>query len=501
MAPRLSVALNEKPQRPLLYNIELEQSLLGGLLTSNPSLQSCSGLRSDHFFEPVHQAIFAAIQSLIEAKKPANPITVNPMLPQGQQVAGMSSAQYLARLCAEATSTINVADYAADVSQFHRARMIDAANSQMLTDLANGRHVKEATTSFYGDIDAIRIEAADRQTIVTLEASSESYIERAMAITTNTATYATPTGLKDLDEAIGGFCAGDLIVAAGRPGIGKSTLVASVARQAAALGSGVAFFSLEMSRDQLMSRFIADEAWNDPGYSPTGEPKTRLEYQRIFHPKNMNEPELCRMVEAQKRFAGLPMMIDYSSRLTVGEIAVRTSGIQRTLRSKFGKDLKLVIIDYIKFVQAGERYRGNRVYEIGEITAALKQLAKDMGITVMLLAQLSRAVENTDDKRPQLQHLRESGDLEADADTVLLLYRESYYLQQDPDFGTHGSAARTRFAECLNTLEINIPKNRMGPTRWLSLFCDMGCSVVRCAEKKGRDEGRPDMPFDGFNNG
>lgn len=490
---------DEKLKRPLLHNIELEQSLLGGVLVSNPSLQYCTELRPKHFYEPVHQAIFAAIQALIEAKKPANPITINPMLPQGQEVAGMSSAQYLARLCTEATSILNVGDYAGEVMLFYDARLLDGANGQMLTDLASGRHLKEAMAAFYSDIDAIRVnQATSRQTIVTLEASAESFVERALAITTDTVVDTISTGLRDLDKAIGGLCAGDLIVAAGRPGIGKSTLGSSIARQVAKNRDGVAFFSLEMSRDQLMSRFISDEAWDDLAFGSSGEPKTRLEYERIFHAKKMSKEEISRMWEAQKRFMGLPMMIDYSSHLTVGEIAVRTSGIQRSLRSKFGRELKLVVIDYVKFIQASDRYRGNRVYEIAEITAALKQLAKDMGVTVMLLAQLSRAVEHTEDKRPQLQHLRESGDLEADADTVLLLYREAYYLQAEAEADEDSV---TRGAES-NVLEINIPKNRMGKTRWMSLFCDMGCAAIRDADNtKRKNEGHPEMPFDGFKNG
>jgi replicative DNA helicase len=470
----------DEKKRPLLYSVEEEQALLGSLLTNNAALRMCSDLRAEHFYEPIHQRIFESIAVLVEAGKPANPLTVRQMLPADLNVAGLSANQYLARLCAEATTVINAPDYARDISQFHRARERDLAHSQMLADLAEGATLEEAAARFDSAIDAIRVgQATAKQTIVSIEVSARRFVEKAMEIQSGTVAAATKTGLHDLDNVTGGIHGGELVIVAGRPGSGKSTLVSSLCRQVAKRGAGVAFFSLEMPEGQATPRFLADEAYDDGAFDWDGKPKVRLEYERLARRAELSQAEIDRMLDAEKRFAWLPIEIDFSSRLTMGEIAVRSRGIQAVMETRYKKPLKLIAIDYVRQVQASDRYRGLRVYEIGEITGACKELAKDTDTTVILAAQLSRAVESTEDKRPQLHHLKESGELEENADVALLLYREGYYLKMDPTFSMVGSEASRRYAECANELEVNVAKNRMGRTTWIKLFCDIGCSAVR----------------------
>jgi replicative DNA helicase len=271
------------------------------------------------------------------------------------------------------------------------------------------------------------------------------------------------TGLKALDQKLGGgFQAGQLIVIGGRPGMGKTTTGVSVARQSAKKGHAGGFFSLEMPSEQISARFISDEAFS-------GQNSIAANQVLMGH---VNDQQAERIVEASQAFADLPLALDDSSSLTVGEIGART----RSLRNRFardGKALEFIVIDYLKFIKASERYRGQRHYEVGEISAGLKTLAKDLGIAVILLVQLNREVEKRTDKRPELADLRESGDLEADADTVLLLFREAYYeqAQKEPDLN--------KMQECENLLEIIVAKQRMGTTGPVKVFCHPGASALR----------------------
>lgn len=469
-------------ERPVLFNVELEQATLGGLLIHNQAmqLQPCQNLRADHFYEPVHQRIFESIRVLVEAGKPATPMMVNPTLPAGLKITNnMTSAQYLAELCAHATGTLTIGDYAVEITKLYQARSVVNAGEDMLDDLRAGTPTQDAMDIYFNDVDAIRLDLrGTRENVETVGISAELFVERTMALKSGAMEQGTLTGLVDLDNAIGGLQGGELIIAAGRPGMGKSTFANSLARLVAKAGSGVAFFSLEMPRNQTMARIIADECFDDPDHHSNGVYKTRIEYKRAVHPQSLSDTEVERLQDAYRRFHEVPMMMDYSSRLTVGEIAVRARGMATTLKSAFGATLRLIVIDYLKFIQASDRYKGNRVYEIAEISAALKQLAKNTNTTVLLLAQLSRAVEQREDKRPQLQDLRESGDLEQDADTVIFLYRESYYLKQDPEFGTNIEVTN-RFNACSGEMDLIIGKHRMGRTALVKVQCDMGCSAIR----------------------
>ncbi|MFG1299469.1 DnaB-like helicase C-terminal domain-containing protein [Xanthobacter sp. V3C-3] len=244
---------------------------------------------------------------------------------------------------------------------------------------------------------------------------------------------------------------------------------ANIARATAAAGNGCLLFSLEMPAEEIGARILSDQAFRH------GSPITS---KAIFE-GHLDAHQMQEVEKSASDLAGLNLLIDTSAGLSVGEILARTRSAADEMKAR-GARLRVVVIDYLKFVRASDRYRGQRVYEVGEITAGLKALAKDLGVCVVLLAQLSRAVEQRADKRPELSDLRESGDIEADADVVLLLFREAYYLKDktDPD-------SMARLLACENALEIIIAKCRMGAVGVVETFCHPGASTVRDRGTRG----------------
>ena len=280
------------------------------------------------------------------------------------------------------------------------------------------------------------------------------------------------TGLRDLDERTGGMARGSLVVLAGRPGMGKTTVAVAIGRNAARLGHGVAFFSLEMPNRQIMPRLIADAMFDGD----------RLSVHRIAKAQ-FTPLEFDSLVDAVRAMEPLPFLIDDSPHATAGGILAKCQAAKKRLE-RTGKTLDLVVIDYLKFIHATDRYAGQRHYEVGEITASLKQLARRLNAVVLLCAQLNRQVEQRQDRRPQLSDLRESGDIEADADIVLLLFREAYYLAQDPGIRTDADKMR-RLEDVQHRVEFIVAKNRTGPTDTIPTFINLEFSAVRDLARQG----------------
>lgn len=277
------------------------------------------------------------------------------------------------------------------------------------------------------------------------------------------------TGLADLDRIIGGLQPGALVVVAGRPGMGKSVLAGAIARHTAAAGNGCAFFSMELSEEMQMARFLADMA-------TTG--KSVVAYNDVLQGQ-MRRHEIEAVYEAAERFKGLPLHVIDRANLTVAEIRGLIRDAGRELRAR-GSDVKVVVLDYLKFIRASDRYAGHKVYEIGEITAALKGIAKEMGIAIVLVAQVNRANEGRDNKRPQLSDLRESGDIEQDADVVMFVYRDEYYARLETD----EAKKLDRLRSCENIMEILVEKNRFGPTDKVTVWCSVASSAVRDLDRR-----------------
>jgi len=477
-------------RQPLPHNIELEQALLGAILVQNDAFHVANFLEPRHFYEPVHAKIYEIAASLIRVGKVATPINMPPFLPSDLTIGGMTVSKYLARLSAEATTVINAADYARSIRDFSERRDLIAVCEATIAAAMNAAPDQNAHAIGNAALDGLaEIITADTThgtgAIRPIGAAMADFVEHVAAIYQGTASDdVIKTGLLDLDERTGGMARGSLIVLAGRPAMGKTTVAAAIGCNAAREGHGVAFFSLEMPSRQIMPRMLADTMFD---VSDRLTIDNRLSIHRISKAK-FSPDEFNTIVDAARAMERWPFWIDDTPRATAGSILAKCQATKKKME-RAGHQLDIVILDYLKFVHASDRYAGQRHYEVGEITAGLKQLARQLNCVVLLCAQLNRNVEKRDDRRPQLSDLRESGDIEADADLVLLLFRESYYLQNDPGLQTDPEKMR-RLEQVEHQLEIIVAKNRLGPTTTIPTYINLEFSAVRDSAKQG------DLAFD-----
>jgi len=387
------------PHREAPQNIELEQVLLGAVLVNNAAYAMVADIiKPADFCEGLHGQIFEIAARLISDGSVATPITIKQFLPE-MSIGTLSVSAYLARLAAEATTVINAADYAKHIADLSLRRkliligegIVNAAYDPNV-EAPPESVIEEAELQLYG------LNAGGRErTTVWAEEAIEATINRASKIWMGECEKpGIATGLADLDDVTGGgLKRGNLVIVAGRPGMGKSLFAGSVSRMAATRRQGVHFFSLEMSADEISTRWLADQVFD------RGDPRNPI-----------------RFVLAGREFRDLPLRLDNASSLSVAEIAARVRA-EKTAWSRRNRSLDLVVVDYLKLIKPGGAYSGQRHYEGGEITRGLKVLARAMNVCVLLLAQINRGPEARDNKRPLLSDLRESGDIEADADVVL----------------------------------------------------------------------------------
>lgn len=464
--------MNYAPPRPVdpvddgPRNVDAEQAVLGAIFQNNQAFHRVADiLRVEQFFEPLHARIFELIASIINDGRSATPLTVNAKLPAGIDVAGLTTAQYLARLHASACTVILAREYAESVRDAWAAReVIRFAREAAAAASEPGANVKAAIASAVGNLDMVRAEIDD--TRLSREAVGEvasAVLKRLDAIRDGTLEPGVSTGLKDLDRAIGGLQPGRLTIIAGRPGMGKSLVGGNIARAVAAAGYGCVFHSMEMGKEEIGARIVADQAFTHD---------LPISAKAIFE-GTLRQQHREAVERAAEAVAVLPLVIDTTSNLSVTEVIARARRTADEMKAR-GQRLHVLIADYLKFIKASERYRGQRHYEVGEITAGLKSLAKDLNIAVVLLCQLNRMVETRADKRPELSDLRESGDIEADADIVLLLFREAYYLKDKTD-----AESQARLMCCENDLEIIVAKSRMGAVGTVRVFCNPAASAIR----------------------
>jgi replicative DNA helicase len=453
------------------HNIELEQALLGAVLVNNEAFYGVSDfLEPRHFFEPIHQKLFEITASLVRVGKTATPITLKTFLPHDIDVAGLTASQYLARLAAEATTVINASDYGRTIYDLAIRRALIGIGEDMVNaaydapvDERPQDQIEEAERGLYELAETGRYDGGFQRFAQALTTAVEM---AAHAYQRDGKLSGLATGLKDLDRMMGGLQKSDLIVLAGRPGMGKSSLATNIGYNVAKAWEGsvrpdghisstnggiVGFFSLEMSAEQLATRMISEQ---------TEIPSSRIRRGEI-------EPaDFDRIAETARQMEQLPFYIDETGGLTIAQLAARARRLKRQ------RGLDLLIIDYIQLLSgSSRRAQEGRVQEVTEITTALKALAKELNVPVLALSQLSRAVESRDDKRPQLSDLRESGSIEQDADAVLFVFREEYYLKnREPRPGSEEHFKwQTEMEAVHGRAEVIIGKQRHGPTGTVAL--------------------------------
>ena len=448
-----AVSLKEKK---LPSNLEAEQALLGSILVNNDIIDEISNFISfPKFFDPIHRKIYQVIEILNGKGMIANPITLKNHFESDNSLNDVGGVEYLVKLTRFSSSLKQSIDYAKIIhDMFLRRELIEIS-----TNLLNESEDDDVSVSSEDIIETAEkslFDLAERgnfsQSFLKFNQALDQTIEMAtLAMQNDRGIVGVPTGLTDLDEKLGGLHKSDLVIIAGRPSMGKTALATNIAYNAAKTlqergeKASVAFFSLEMSSEQLSTRILSEQA--------------RIQSNNIRRGK-ATEEELNRYIEVSRNIYDLPLYIDETPAITISTLSNRARRIKRL----FG--LNLIVVDYIQLMRTSIKRFDNRVQEISEITQGLKALAKELGIPVLALSQLSRAVEQRDDKIPQLSDLRESGSIEQDADVVMFVFREEYYLEKrQPKLGSIEHAEwQSKMSDISGLAEIIIGKQRHGPT-------------------------------------
>jgi len=460
------------PETPVFreepHNLEAEQALLGAILVNNEALDRVSSfLKPAHFFDPLHGRIFETASKLIMGGKRATPITLKTFFQADEPVGELSVPQYLGRLAANATTIINAEDYGRTVYDLAVRRQLIEIGETMVN------------TAYDSPIDAppsAQIEGAEQQLYELAEtgkygsgfepfssALTDAIDMAANAYRRDGGLSGLATGFADLDHRMGGLQPSDLIIIAGRPSMGKTALATNIAYHVAKAytanadgdappdGAVVGFFSLEMSAEQLATRIIAEQSYI---------PSERIRRGRI------DSDEFDRIVEVSQELQNVPLFIDQTGGITVAQLAARARRLKRQ------RGLGFVVVDYLQLLSgSSRRAQEGRVQEVSEITTGLKALAKELHVPILALSQLSRQVEQREDKRPQLADLRESGSIEQDADVVMFVFREEYYLERSqPRENTEEHRQwQTDMEAVTGKADVIIGKQRHGPTGTVTL--------------------------------
>ena len=450
----IKIFQNQQKQMPC--NIEAEQAVIGSILTSNDTYDEISTIvDSQKFFDPIHAKIFDTIEKLISKGLLANPITLKNYFENNEGLKQLGGQEYLIKITKFSTSPKQAVDYANIIHEMHVRRELIKISENLLNDSSNKDTVLSGEKIIEGAEKSL-FDLAERGHFNRSFLKFENALKQTIEMATNAyqneeGIVGVPTGLTDLDARLGGLHKSDLVIIAGRPSMGKTALATNIAFHAAKniqkknLKSSVAFFSLEMSSEQLSTRILSEQS--------------KIRSNDIRRGK-VAEKEFEQFIETSKNISDLPLYIDETPAITIAAMSNRARRIKRL----FGLDL--IVVDYIQLMKSGSFRNDGRVQEISEITQGLKALAKQLDVPVLALSQLSRQVEQRDDKKPQLSDLRESGSIEQDADVVMFVYREAYYLERkEPTLNSMEHAEwQQKMDEVSRLAEIMIGKQRHGPT-------------------------------------
>ena len=461
--------------RQLPANLEIEMALLGAILVDNRILEQVADiLEAGHFFDPSHQRIYDAVRRMTERGSQASPATLKDYFQQQARLADVGGPRYLAELAASAIGVIDAVSFAQAIHDLHLRRALISIGGEVVNEaydsdieLTAAGRIEKAEHRLFELATTGAEQPGFRPFSGTLAAAidmAESAFRRGGSLT------GVATGFNDLDAKLGGLQRSDFLVLAGRPGMGKTALATNIAFNAARLsfqergeddearhidGHAVAIFSLEMSAEQLALRILAEQAEVSSDEIRRGR-ISQADFDSVFR--------------ASQTLENLTLFIDDTPAITVSQLRTRA---RRLLRSH-GR-LDLIVVDYIQLMQPGAGRRPeNRVQEVSEITRGLKTVAKELDLPILAVSQLSRAVEQREDKRPQLADLRESGSIEQDADVVMFIYREEYYLaRKEPPEGTDEHQDwQDKMERVHNLADVIIAKQRHGPTGKIELLFD-----------------------------
>jgi len=436
-------------------NIEAEQALLGSILVNNDIIDEVANIvNPTSFYDPAHTKIYEVIETLNNKGMIANPITLKNFFEKDNMLDEVGGTEYLVKLTRFSGSTKQATDYAKVIHEMYLRRELVLISDNLSSETLNAK--EQSAEKIIENTEKSLFDLAERgsfsQSFLKFNQALDQTIEMAtLAMKNDKGIVGVPTGLTDLDEKLGGLHKSDLIILAGRPSMGKTALATNIAYNAAQNilngeeKSSVAFFSLEMSSEQLSTRILSEQA--------------RIRSDDIRRGK-VTEEEINRYIETSRNIYNLPLFIDETPAITIATLSNRARRIKRL----FG--VSLIVVDYIQLMRSNSNKNEGRVQEISEITQGLKALAKELGVPILALSQLSRAVEQRDDKIPQLADLRESGSIEQDADVVMFVYREAYYLERkQPKLGSIEHAEwQSKMNDVNGLADIILGKQRHGPT-------------------------------------
>ena len=451
MENNLSIVKDKFKELP--NNIEAEQSVIGSILVTNEIFDEISTIISSiNFYDPMHQKIYNAIESLIYKGMLANPITLKNYFEDEKD--DLDIPEYLVKITKFSTSVRQAIEYSKIIyDMFVRRELIKISeqtiDSAKVNDLdTNGQNIIENSERLLFDLAE---KGSFNSALIKFDDAMKQTIEMASAAYKNEGgIVGVPTGLRDLDDKLGGLHQSDLIIIAGRPSMGKTSLATNIAFNAArhiqdsGKKSSIAFFSLEMSSEQLSTRILSEQA--------------RIGSNDIRRGR-ISDEQFDQFLETSKNVSELPLYIDETPAISIAAMSNRARRIKRL------HGLDMIVVDYIQLMRGTTINKDGRVQEISQITQGLKAIAKELGVPVVALSQLSRQVEQRDDHQPQLADLRESGSIEQDADVVMFVYREGYYLQRkEPREATVEHAEwQAKMNEVAHLAEIIIGKQRHGP--------------------------------------
>lgn len=461
----------DRPAETASASGEVEQAIIGRMLV-RPDLISdvASKVRATDFTVAIHASMFDAVVALTAEGRSPSIETLSAMFGLDEVAPGLTMRAYLKNLARDAVvgAFLPMQDAIEALREYSHRRQLTTIGETIAQWSAAGRPVAEIAADAVAGLDDVVAFAKDGRR---LSYDAAGAADAAIAHMDSTDAAYPTMGLADLDRITGGWPRGQLSVLAGRPGMGKSAAGASAMRKAAARGHASMFFSLEMTKQQMGARLLADMAFT--ASSP-------IHYEDILN-RRIDDRGRQRLSDARKALMGLPLVIQEERGITLAEIAARSRKHAAAL-DRDGRRLDVIFVDHIGLVRASNRYAGNRVREVAEISDGLATLAKELDASVVALCQLNRGVEGRDNKRPSLADLRDSGAIEEDASTVTFVYRPAYYLESRREDDPSKDIERQRQLDAVrNVLEFVVAKNRNGRVGIVQAFCDIGANAIRDA--------------------